>query len=146
MESGPGNFRGGVFLFRESVPMAESAGDAGAWLSSLIHVWFGAAVMRGTNLADAVPYIRTRARLRGQPRRPARVYGGSDSRYGLARLAASAWYGGERPLSSVEAFRGCVGRYTELGVATLAVLWSRGERSAAQMAVLEQAAAECRRS
>jgi alkanesulfonate monooxygenase SsuD/methylene tetrahydromethanopterin reductase-like flavin-dependent oxidoreductase (luciferase family) len=51
-------------------------------------------------------------------------------------------YGGERPLSSIEAFRDCVGRYSELGVTTLAVLWPRG---AAQLSVLEQAAAECRR-
>lgn len=52
-------------------------------------------------------------------------------------------YGGERPLSSIEAFRDCVGRYSEMGVTTLAVLWPRGAHSAAQMAVLEQAAAEC---
>ncbi|MFI2380513.1 LLM class flavin-dependent oxidoreductase [Streptomyces sp. NPDC018964] len=54
-------------------------------------------------------------------------------------------YGGERPLSSIEAFRDCAGRYAELGVTTLAVLWPRGERSDAQMAVLEQAATECPR-
>ncbi|MFD7700685.1 LLM class flavin-dependent oxidoreductase [Streptomyces caelestis] len=60
----------------------------------------------------------------------------------LSRLTVLG-YGGERPLSSIEAFRDCVGRYAELGVTTLAVLWPRGEGSDARVAVLEQAAAEC---
>jgi alkanesulfonate monooxygenase SsuD/methylene tetrahydromethanopterin reductase-like flavin-dependent oxidoreductase (luciferase family) len=54
-------------------------------------------------------------------------------------------YGGERPLDSIEAFRDCLGRYAELGITTLAVLWPRGERAGARLAVLEQAAEECRR-
>ncbi|MEV4457423.1 LLM class flavin-dependent oxidoreductase [Microbispora sp. NPDC049633] len=54
-------------------------------------------------------------------------------------------YGGERPLDSIEAFRDCLGRYAELGVTTLAVLWPRGDGAAARLAVLEQAAAECLR-
>jgi tetratricopeptide (TPR) repeat protein len=55
-------------LFREAVPLADSAGDAGAWVSSLIHVWLGTAVMRETDPADAVPYIElglSSARSRG---------------------------------------------------------------------------------
>jgi alkanesulfonate monooxygenase SsuD/methylene tetrahydromethanopterin reductase-like flavin-dependent oxidoreductase (luciferase family) len=52
-------------------------------------------------------------------------------------------YGGERPLSSIEAFRDCVGRYAELGITTVAVLWPREDESGTRVAVLEQAAAEC---
>ncbi|MBG0816490.1 LLM class flavin-dependent oxidoreductase [Planomonospora sp. ID82291] len=62
----------------------------------------------------------------------------------LPRLAVLG-YGGERPLASIEAFRDCLGRYARLGVTTLAVLWPRGDRARAQLAVLEQAAAECPR-
>jgi alkanesulfonate monooxygenase SsuD/methylene tetrahydromethanopterin reductase-like flavin-dependent oxidoreductase (luciferase family) len=54
-------------------------------------------------------------------------------------------YGGERPLDSIEAFRDCRGRYAELGITTLAVLWPRGEQAGARLAVLAQAAEECRR-
>ncbi|MGA5759540.1 LLM class flavin-dependent oxidoreductase [Nonomuraea bangladeshensis] len=61
----------------------------------------------------------------------------------LPRLAVLG-YGGERPLASIEAFRDCLGRYAQLGISTLAVLWPRGEQAGAQLAVLEQAAAECR--
>ncbi|MEV4274612.1 LLM class flavin-dependent oxidoreductase [Actinoplanes xinjiangensis] len=60
----------------------------------------------------------------------------------LARLAVLG-YGGERPLDSIEAFRDCVGRYAELGITTLAVLWPRGDQAAAHLNVLEQAAALC---
>ncbi|MFG1925402.1 LLM class flavin-dependent oxidoreductase [Cryptosporangium sp. NPDC048952] len=49
-------------------------------------------------------------------------------------------YGDERPLDSVESFRDCVGRYSELGVTTLAVLWPRDDD--AQLSVLEGIAAE----
>ncbi|RVX43901.1 luciferase-like monooxygenase [Nonomuraea polychroma] len=63
----------------------------------------------------------------------------------LPRLAVLG-YGGERPLASIEAFRDCLGRYEELGITTLAVLWPRGDQASAQLAVLEQAAAECTRS
>ncbi|MEU4722229.1 LLM class flavin-dependent oxidoreductase [Nonomuraea dietziae] len=63
----------------------------------------------------------------------------------LSRLAVLG-YGGERPLASIEAFRDCVGRYAQLGITTLAVLWPRGDQARAQLAVLEQAAAECPRS
>ncbi|WP_229890271.1 LLM class flavin-dependent oxidoreductase [Streptomyces griseomycini] len=62
----------------------------------------------------------------------------------LPRLAVLG-YGGERPLSSVETFRDCVGRYAGLGIATLAVLWPRGNQEHTRLAVLEQAAAECLR-
>ncbi|MFE0103517.1 LLM class flavin-dependent oxidoreductase [Streptomyces sp. NPDC059009] len=51
-------------------------------------------------------------------------------------------YGEERPLDSLEAFRDCAGRYGELGISTIAVLWPRGADAAAQMKVLEEAAAE----
>jgi alkanesulfonate monooxygenase SsuD/methylene tetrahydromethanopterin reductase-like flavin-dependent oxidoreductase (luciferase family) len=51
-------------------------------------------------------------------------------------------YGGERPLDSLEAFRDCVGRYSELGVSTIAVLWPRGEHAHRRLGVLEAAAAE----
>lgn len=50
-------------------------------------------------------------------------------------------YGSERPLDSVEAFRDCAGRYGELGIGTLAVLWPRGAGAAARLAVLEAVAA-----
>ncbi|WP_311734121.1 LLM class flavin-dependent oxidoreductase [Streptosporangium becharense] len=63
----------------------------------------------------------------------------------LPRLAVLG-YGGERPLASIEAFRDCLGRYAELGITTLAVLWPRGEHAAARLAVLEQAAEECRQA
>jgi alkanesulfonate monooxygenase SsuD/methylene tetrahydromethanopterin reductase-like flavin-dependent oxidoreductase (luciferase family) len=62
----------------------------------------------------------------------------------LPRLAVLG-YGGERPLDSIEAFRDCVGRYTELGITTLALLWPRGDQATTQLAVLEQAAEECLR-
>ncbi|MEU4422421.1 LLM class flavin-dependent oxidoreductase [Actinoplanes sp. NPDC024001] len=58
---------------------------------------------------------------------------------GLARLAVLG-YGGERPLDSIEAFRDCLGRYAELGVTTLAVLWPRGDQARTRLAVLEEAA------
>ncbi|GAB0102272.1 hypothetical protein JMUB6875_12390 [Nocardia sp. JMUB6875] len=51
-------------------------------------------------------------------------------------------YGDERPLASVEAFRDAVGRYAQLGISRLAILWPRGDGAAAAMGVLEQAAAE----
>ncbi|MFC4056713.1 LLM class flavin-dependent oxidoreductase [Planomonospora corallina] len=60
----------------------------------------------------------------------------------LPRLAVLG-YGGERPLASIEAFRDCLGRYGQLGVTTLAVLWPRGDEARGRLAVLEQAAAEC---
>ncbi|WP_051570932.1 LLM class flavin-dependent oxidoreductase [Cryptosporangium arvum] len=47
-------------------------------------------------------------------------------------------YGDERPLDSIESFRDCVGRYGELGVTTLAVLWPREH---GRLSVLEEAAA-----
>lgn len=52
-------------------------------------------------------------------------------------------YGGEHPLASIEAFRDCVGRYAQLGITTLALLWPRGDQARNQLAVLEQAAGEC---
>ncbi|MFC7308904.1 LLM class flavin-dependent oxidoreductase [Streptomyces monticola] len=51
-------------------------------------------------------------------------------------------YGDERPLASIEAFRDCVGRYGDLGISTIAVLWPRGDAASAQLRVLEEAAAE----
>ncbi|SNY69019.1 LLM class flavin-dependent oxidoreductase [Paractinoplanes atraurantiacus] len=48
-------------------------------------------------------------------------------------------YGGEQPLASIEAFRDCVGRYTELGATRVAVLWPRGDDAERQFAVLEKA-------
>ncbi|WP_192809811.1 LLM class flavin-dependent oxidoreductase [Actinomadura rudentiformis] len=59
----------------------------------------------------------------------------------LPRLAVLG-YGGERPLASIEAFRDCLGRYEQIGITTLAVLWPRGDQARAQLAVLEQAAGE----
>jgi alkanesulfonate monooxygenase SsuD/methylene tetrahydromethanopterin reductase-like flavin-dependent oxidoreductase (luciferase family) len=59
----------------------------------------------------------------------------------LPRLAVLG-YGDERPLDSLEAFRDCVGRYSELGVSTIAVLWPRGENAHRRLKVLEAAAAE----
>ncbi|MFI1567145.1 AfsR/SARP family transcriptional regulator [Streptomyces sp. NPDC020490] len=44
-------------LFRDSIPLAERAGETGPWLWSLIHVWLGTAIMMETGPADAVPYI-----------------------------------------------------------------------------------------
>lgn len=49
-------------------------------------------------------------------------------------------YGDERPLASIEAYLDCAGRYGELGISTIAVLWPRGADAERSMAVLEQAA------
>ncbi|WP_049798119.1 LLM class flavin-dependent oxidoreductase [Aeromicrobium massiliense] len=45
-------------------------------------------------------------------------------------------YGSERPLESEEAFRDALGRYGELGAATVAVLWPRGEGATRHLDVL----------
>ncbi|GAB2990397.1 hypothetical protein GCM10023080_065240 [Streptomyces pseudoechinosporeus] len=44
-------------MFQDSIPLAEGAGDLGAWVWSLIHVWLGTAVMMETGPAAAIPYI-----------------------------------------------------------------------------------------
>jgi alkanesulfonate monooxygenase SsuD/methylene tetrahydromethanopterin reductase-like flavin-dependent oxidoreductase (luciferase family) len=59
---------------------------------------------------------------------------------GTSRRLVVLGFGGERPPASVEAFRDCLGRYTESGVTQVAVLWPRGASSGRQLEVLEQAA------
>lgn len=57
----------------------------------------------------------------------------------LSRIAVLG-YGEERPLDSIEAFRECLGRYRDLGIDSVALLWPRGDSASARLSVLEEAA------
>ncbi|MEN3538499.1 LLM class flavin-dependent oxidoreductase [Microbispora sp. ZYX-F-249] len=54
------------------------------------------------------------------------------------------WHEAYTALAAVAAATSRIG-ISELGVTTLAVLWPRGDRAGARLAVLEQAAAACLR-
>ncbi|WP_050777852.1 LLM class flavin-dependent oxidoreductase [Micromonospora sp. ATCC 39149] len=128
---------GGGVHSRPPIAVAATGPRGMALTAARADLWLTQDVAKDPRVAAPTAYAEVRRQL-GQLREACEL-AGRDWRT-LPRLVVLG-YGDERPLASTEAFRDCLGRYTELGITRLAVLWPRGPDTARQLDVLEQAAA-----
>ncbi len=127
---------GGGTPRRPPIAVAATGARGMALAAARADLWITQDVAKDPRVAAATPHAEVGRQLRLLDAACEQV--GRDPAT-LPRLVVLG-YGGERPLDSREAYLDCAGRYAELGVTRLAVLWPRGDGAGRQLAVLEQVA------